>query len=515
MHVSPVSHYDVYKAKRSFPKDDAGIMAFELKQSLKLTQQLLMTPQLQQAIKLLQISRMELEQFVAQQIAENPCLEEGQSESPEEAAAVERERERTEEQVVNETMRQAETIVDSTGGEDKGESNWDTMASYQDMSTSSTTASRKQASDDEHPNYENMVSKVGTLQEYLMAQVGELDFDETEKQIATVIIGNIDDRGYLTVSTQEISENEGFDLEAIEDVLDTIQRFDPLGIGARDLKECLYIQVRNAGLKNGIVERIIENHLPELENRNFVAIVKAMKISLEEVIESVQIIADLEPVPGRQFGVNDAQYIVPDVYVFRLGTEWVVNLNEDGLPRLQVSDFYQGMMNNKKSNGDDKNYINEKVRSAEWLIKSIRQRQRTIFRVTESIVKRQIDFFDHGIEHLKPMILKDIAEDIGMHESTISRVTNNKYVHTPRGVFELKYFFNSSVTRADGQDLASESVKRMISELVKAEDARRPLSDQKIVEILEEKGIQLARRTVAKYREQLHILPSSKRKKFF
>ena len=212
MHVSPVSHYDVYKAKRSFPKDDAGIMAFELKQSLKLTQQLLMTPQLQQAIKLLQLSRMELEQFVAQQIAENPCLEEGQSESPEEAAAVERERERTEEQVVNETMRQAETIVDSTGGEDKGESNWDTMASYQDMSTSSTTASRKQASDDEHPNYENMVSKVGTLQEYLMAQVGELDFDETEKQIATVIIGNIDDRGYLTVSTQEISENEGFDL---------------------------------------------------------------------------------------------------------------------------------------------------------------------------------------------------------------------------------------------------------------------------------------------------------------
>jgi RNA polymerase sigma-54 factor len=490
-------------------------MAFELKQSLKLTQQLLMTPQLQQAIKLLQLSRMELEQFVAQQIAENPCLEEGQTESPEEAAAVERERERTEEQVVSETMRQAESIVDSTGGEDKGESTWENTTSYQEMNSSSLTGSRKQSADEEHPNYENMVSKAGTLQDHLMAQVGELDFDDQEKQIATVIIGNIDDRGYLTLTTQEISENEGFDLEAVEDILDTIQRLDPPGIGARDLKECLYIQVRNAGLKNGIVERIIENHLPELENRNFVAIVKAMKITLEEVIENVQIIADLEPVPGRQFGANDAQYIVPDVYVFKLGTEWIVNLNEDGLPRLQVSDFYQGMMSSKKSNGEDKNYISEKLRSAEWLIKSIRQRQRTIFRVTESIVKRQMDFFENGVEHLKPMILKDIAEDIGMHESTISRVTNNKYVHTPRGVFELKYFFNSSVTRADGHDLASESVKKMISELVKAEDARRPLSDQKIVELLEEKGIQLARRTVAKYREQLHILPSSKRKKFF
>jgi RNA polymerase sigma-54 factor len=240
-----------------------------------------------------------------------------------------------------------------------------------------------------------------------------------------------------------------------------------------------------------------------------------MKISLEMVIENVQIIADLEPVPGRQFGAVDAQYIVPDVYVFRLGNEWVVNLNEDGLPRLRVSNFYSKMMTDKKSKGDDKNYINEKVKSAEWLIKSIRQRQRTIFRVTESIVKRQREFFDHGVEHLRPMILKDIAEDIGMHESTISRVTNNKYVHTPRGVLELKYFFNSSVTRADGQDVASESVKRMISDLIKAEDQRRPLSDQRIVELLEEKGIQLARRTVAKYREQLQILPSSKRKKYF
>jgi RNA polymerase sigma-54 factor len=491
-------------------------MGYELKQSLKLTQQLLMTPQLQQAIKLLQLSRMELEQFVSEQLAENPCLEEGVTESAEEAAQVEREAERTEEQFLSEQMREASSIVDKQSGDDRGEADWEQMTKYQDqLPVASQTASRKSTADEEHPNYENMVTKANTLQEHLLAQIGELDFDESEKKIAMLLIGNIDDRGYLVQKIDELAQSEQVDPEQVEDILDTIQRLDPSGVGARDLKECLHIQVRNAGLKNGLVERIIDNHLPELENRNFLAISKAMKISLEDVIENVQIISDLEPVPGRQFGSNDAQYITPDVYVFKLGDEWVVNLNEEGLPRLRISGFYQKLLDEAKSSSDDKGYLSEKLKSAEWLIKSIRQRQRTIFRVTESIVKRQIDFFDHGVEHLKPMILKDIAEDISMHESTISRVTNNKFVHTPRGIFELKFFFNSSVSRADGQDLASESVKRMISDLVKVEDTKRPLSDQRIVELLEEKGIQLARRTVAKYREQLGILPSSKRKKYF
>ncbi|MEN9834969.1 MAG: hypothetical protein RL011_1162 [Pseudomonadota bacterium] len=490
-------------------------MAFELKQSLKLTQQLLMTPQLQQAIKLLQLSRQELEQFVASQVAENPCLEEDAIESPEEAAQVERERERTEEQVISESIQQAGSLVDSTGGDNDGsELDWDALNRYQEQAPASSTAAKKVA-DEELPNYENIISKVGTLQEYLLAQIGELDFDDEELKIASFLIGNIDDRGYLTISIEELSESENLDQEQVDGILDTIQRLDPNGVGARDLKECLHLQLRNSHLKNGVVERIVENHLRELENRNFAAIAKAMQISLEDVLDNVHIIADLEPVPGRQFGANDAQYITPDVYVFKLGGEWVVNLNEDGLPKLRVSDFYSTMMSDKKSKGDDKNYVAEKMKAAEWLIKSIRQRQRTIFRVTESIVKRQRDFFESGVEYLKPMILKDVAEDISMHESTISRVTNNKYVHTPRGVFELKYFFNSSVSRADGQDMASESVKRMISELVKVEDARKPLSDQRIVEILEERGIQLARRTVAKYREQLQILPSSKRKKYF
>ena len=492
-------------------------MAFELKQSLKLTQQLLMTPQLQQAIKLLQLSRMELEQFVTGQLAENPCLEEGIIESMEERTLVEREKERTEEQAVNDHIGEASKILDKKpdGSGDKTEVDWEAMARYQE-SGPVTSSSSNRSKDDEHPNYENMVSKIGTLQDYLLAQIGESDFDEIEKRLAGLLIGNIDERGYLTVDLTEFAEAEGFEVDAVDDILDTIQRLDPSGIGARDLKECLQLQLRNARLKNGIVEVIVENHLPELENRNFAAIAKSMKITLEQVVDNVQIIADLEPVPGRQFGGNEAQYITPDVYVFRLGEEWKVNLNEDGLPKLRISNFYLKMLQEKNnSKGDDKEYVNDKMKSAEWLIKSIRQRQRTIYRVTESIVERQKDFFERGVEHLKPMILKDIAEDIGMHESTISRVTNNKFVHTPRGVYELKYFFNSSVTRSDGQDVASESVKRMIADIIKVEDTKRPYSDQKIVEMLEEKGIQLARRTVAKYREQMQILPSSKRKKYF
>jgi len=274
-------------------------MAFELKQSLKLTQQLLMTPQLQQAIKLLQLSRQELEQFVATQVAENPCLEEDMPESPEEAAQVERERERTEEQVVSESIQQAGSLVDSTGNDkETGDLDWEAFNRYQEQAPASTTAAKK-ASDDEHPNYENMVSKVGTLQDHLFSQIGELEFDDAELRIATQLIGNVDDRGYLTISVEELVESEGFDKDQVEDILDSIQRLDPSGVCARDLKECLHLQLRNARLKNGIVENIVENHLKELENRNFAAIAKAMRISLEDVLSNVHIIADLEPIPGR------------------------------------------------------------------------------------------------------------------------------------------------------------------------------------------------------------------------
>ncbi len=486
-------------------------MALDLKQSLKLSQQLLMTPQLQQAIKLLQLSRLELEEFVTQQIAENPVLEEGVSESSEERILTERERERTEEQVVSERMSEAANIVESIGDDKPADMDWEAFNRIQDFNTAPSASTRREG-DDEFPSHEN-VARTGTLQEYLHAQIGEMELNESEMRLAILIIGNIDDRGYFQSSVEEIAEAEKVELELVEDMLDVVQHLDPSGIGARNLKECLNIQLRAGRLKNGIVEKIIENHLFELETRNFQQIAKVMKLPLETIIENVQIIAELEPIPGRQFGGLEAHYVVPDVYVFKVAGEWVVTLNDEGLPHLRVSKMYEKMAN--KVAGGNKDYLQDKLKSAHWLIKSIQQRQKTILRVTEKLVERQKDFFERGVEHLKPMVLRDIADDIGMHESTISRVTSNKYVHTPQGNFELKYFFNSSVSMSSGDSLASASVKKIISDIIGKEDVKHPLADQKIVEILEERGIQLARRTVAKYREQLGILPSSKRKKYF
>lgn len=488
-------------------------MAYEIKQYQKLTQQLLMTPQLQQAIKLLQLSRVELEEFVAQQLSENPVLEEGNATSAEERNLNEREREHSAADITDHQMSEASGIVDRNG-ESSSDFDWETYSRFKDSEAPlPSTQARK---DEDLPNYENIITKASTLTDHLMTQAGEIDFSDREKKIAMQVIGNIDDRGYLRTGIQEIAEAEGFELEECEGVLDAIQRMDPPGVGARDLKECLMIQLRANKQKNGVVELIIESHLGDLETRNYQAIARALKIPMEKVLESIQIVAELEPIPGRQFGADSTQYIVPDVYVFKLGDEWIVTMNDDGLPRLQVSKLYQEMLEKQsQAKVEEKDYINQKLKSAEWLIKSIQERQRTIFKVTECIVKRQKDFFERGVEHLRPMILKDIAEDVEMHESTISRVTTNKYVHTPRGIFELKYFFNSSVSTSDGENLASESVRKMIGDLVKGEDGKKPYSDQRIVELLEEKGIQLARRTVAKYREQLNILPSSKRKKYY
>ena len=290
-----------------------------------------------------------------------------------------------------------------------------------------------------------------------------------------------------------------------------------MGVAARDLKECLLVQIYDMkGPEDLNLERIIENHLTDLEKKNYGAICKTLGITMEEVIKRVKIIEELEPKPGRQFGGTPAHYIIPDIYVIKRGEDYVVMLNEDGLPKLKISPFYKNLLEQQASaQHNTKEYIQGKLRSAVWLIRSIHQRQRTIYKVTESIVRQQQEFFDKGIAFLKPMVLRDVANDIGMHESTISRVTTNKYVHTPRGIFELKFFFNSGISRVHGSDVASESVKEKVKTIIAAEDATHPYSDQKIVELLLKENINIARRTVAKYREMLGILPSSKRKKVY
>ncbi len=471
-------------------------MSLDLKQSLKLTQNLLMTPQLQQAIKLLQLSRIELEEFVANQIIENPTLEDTKQE-------------KNTELLLNENSNEiAENNFDEQRVEFEGFRNSADVLSGQ-------KTSRKQAINYiESENFsESNIIKSDSLQDYLLSQVGEIQFEKKEFEIAEKLIGNITDHGYLDLDLQKFCEDENVEFDLVEGVLDTIQRLDPPGIGARNLEECLNIQLRESGLKNGIVEKIVNNHLKDLETKNYSQISKKLGIDLQTVYENVATIVGLNPVPGKIFGHNDAQIIIPDVYVFKISNKWVVSLNEDNIPDLHISDYYQ-KMSNSIQRGSDKTYLQEKIKSANWLIKSIQQRQRTILRVSECIVEKQFDFLEGGIRYLKPMVLRDVAEAIEMHESTISRVTSGKYMHTPRGIFELKFFFSSSV-KSDEDDVSSSFVKEIIKEIISTENEKKPFSDQKIVEFLSEKGVHMARRTVAKYREQIGILPSSKRKKYF
>ncbi|MCB0406150.1 MAG: RNA polymerase factor sigma-54 [Bdellovibrionales bacterium] len=472
-------------------------MALGMKQVLNLSQSLVMTPQLQQAIKLLQLSRMELENLVNTEMVENPMLEEtpdseGTTASLEELAAQENKAE--------ENPQNAEDF------------DW---ASYLENFRSTPNLPVYRGGDEDLPTYENTLSEATSLHDHVLWQLNLSDLDDNQKLIGQAILGNINDDGYLQDSIEEIAQRENFDPHEVEAVLYRIQEMDPLGVGSRDLKECLLVQIYDLKEKDEILERIVENHLTDLEKKNYTAITKALGITMEEVVERVKIIQELEPKPGRAFGASNAHYIIPDIYVAKRNGEYVVMLNEDGLPKLKVSNFYKTLLDKNSAKADTKEYIRGKLRSAVWLIRSIHQRQRTIFKVTESIVKQQYDFFEKGIAFLKPMVLRDVANDIGMHESTISRVTTAKYVHTPRGIFELKFFFNSGINRVQGAAVASESVKEKVKAIISKEDPARPFSDQKIAEMLLKENIDIARRTVAKYREMLGILPSSKRKKVF
>lgn len=485
-------------------------MAIDLKQSLKTAQQLLMTPQLQQAIKLLQLSRLELEQFVRQELIENPVLEEVGNSASEDV--LDKVKEPTEDQILNNQMKELENIMSSSNNRAADNIDWESYSQRSDNSGSILSSFVRK--DEEFINYEAIITKAKTLQEYLLMQIAELGFDDKEKHVAEILIGNLDENGYLRGVLEDIAKQENLDLEFCEDILDTIQRLDPPGVGARNLQECLMIQIRNKRLKNGIVEKIVKKHLNNLEKQNYQAISKDLKIPIETVIENIHIILSLDPNPGRQFNIEVPQYIVPDVYVFKLGDKWVISLNEDGLPKLKINEQYKQLTKNKDAlKSSDKEYLSEKLKAATWLIKSLQQRQKTIYKVSECIVKRQQEFFQKGVEFLKPMILKDVADDIGLHESTVSRVTTQKYMHTPHGIFELKYFFSTSVATLNGAYIASESVKKMIEDIIRSEDPVKPYSDNEIVEILEKKGIHIARRTVGKYREQLGILSSNRRKK--
>ncbi len=478
-------------------------MALELRQQLRLTQQLVMTPQLQQAIKLLQLSQLELLDVINEEIVENPLLEEV-TESPPSSSSASDEH--------PPSAPQEEPPLKPVTVEEKAREDID-WSNYLDEYSSSGPMFYE-PEEREAPEYENFLARRQSLVDHLMWQLLLSMPSEEEELIGSAIIGNLNSDGYLRATVGEIAALTGAEMPKVLRSLEKMQALDPVGVCARDLKESLLIQARHLGLDSSLVVDIIQNHFKHLENKNYKAIAQALGVSLDDVFATVEVITALEPKPGRQYSDEEPQYISPDIFVYKMGDEFVIVLNEDGMPKLRVSSFYKEALAKEEAfPSQTKEYIQGKLRSAVWLIRSIHQRQRTIYKVVESIVHYQQDFLENGISNLRPMVLRDVAEDIGMHESTVSRVTTNKYVHTPQGTFELKFFFNSSISRLYGEAIASASVKEKIRQIVQTEDPAKPFSDRKMVEILKASNINVARRTVAKYREMLGVLPSNKRKK--
>ncbi|MBW1679197.1 MAG: RNA polymerase factor sigma-54 [Deltaproteobacteria bacterium] len=457
----------------------------------------------------LQLSRLELLDLIRQEIKENPILEE----SPDSTAEI----------TIQETQITEE--FGSSGGEKENlkDNSKDTDFDwrdylYQEAKPPWDHLSRKKEDGDETRQFiERSPDKKVSLQDYLLKQLILSQLDTEEKKCGEFIIGNLDNNGYLTVALEELSSISGIKLDKTERILKEIQEFDPPGVAARSLKECLLLQLSYINVKDKpLVEKILTHHMTNLGSKKYNVIAKGLNVNIEDIIKAVKIINSLEPKPGRAFNSEDPQYINPDLFVYKIEGEYVVILNDDGMPKLHINSFYrQALSNNSSVPEESKEYIHNKLRSATWFIKSIYHRQNTVRNVMYSIIKFQREFFDKGIEYLKPLILREVAEDINMHESTVSRVTNNKYVHTSRGIFELKFFFNSSINSLNGDNIASESVKNTIRKIISHEDPRSPYSDQKIVKSLKTKNINIARRTVTKYREMMSILPSNKRVKIF
>jgi RNA polymerase sigma-54 factor len=372
---------------------------------------------------------------------------------------------------------------------------------------------------DELPSYENILTRQQTLSEHLLWQLDMARISPLTAEIGRAIIGNLDEDGFLRATIEDLRQMGDYPEAEVQQALTVVRSFDPVGVAATELRECLLRQLDHLDLEETPAWFIVRDHWDKLEAKKFKDISETLGCSMQDLGEHLEIIKHLDPRPGQKYNTESSRYVIPDVYIIKLDNEYKVLLNEEGLPRLHVSSFYRRMAGgglDKESVGTvEKNWAKEKVRSAFRLIKSIEERQRTIYKVAESIVRHQRDFLDHGVERLRPLILKDVAEDIQMHESTVSRVVNNKYMHTPRGLFEMKYFFHSGISSSYGDDISSRSVKEKIRKIIGDEDGKRPLSDSEIARILKQEGLQIARRTVAKYREELRIPSSNSRRQIF
>ena len=486
-------------------------MALEQKLSLKLAQKLVMTPSLQQAIKLLQMTRMELETLLTQELVENPVLEESSDIIEEEASAPEP---------------PPEPLPTSTETIDHNESmeNIDLDAYFGDYWEGQGQPSMME--EREEPPIENSLTREPDLYDHLLWQLHMADVTPRQREIAELIIGNLNPDGFLVATPEEIramgdqaGEDKGYTMAEVEEALCIVRSFDPPGIACNDLQESLLLQMDLREVpRDAVARRMVSEAWDLVLRRQFPAVAKKLGVDLAELEEAVDLVRTLETHPGRKFSTDRPHYIEPDVFVRKVGDEYVIQLNDDGLPRLRVSRAYRRMLQSMRSEGrqsEAQQFIKDKIRSAVWLIKSLDQRQRTIYKVAASIIRQQREFLDKGIDHLRPMVLRDVAEDIGMHESTVSRVVSNKYMHTHRGLFPMKFFFHSGIDREYGDNISSLTVKRKIEQLIQAEDPKRPLSDSELMRILNREGIQIARRTVAKYRDELSIPSSTDRKQIF
>jgi RNA polymerase sigma-54 factor len=465
-------------------------MALEQKLSARLAHRLVMTPSLQQAIKLLQMSKLELVEEVQEELLENPVLEEGPA--------------------------AAEADAD---GADESKDPFDEIdfdSYFQDVEGYRPPAARELSA--ELPSFENTLTEAASLADHLLWQLHLSAPDARTKEIGRSIIGNLNEDGYLRATLEEIERMGRYEREEVERVLRMIQGFDPVGVASRDLVECLLVQLRHLGQEGTAAETIVRCHMDKLQNRRFKELAQLLDLDPEDLQAEVEIIRGLDPRPGSKYGGERSNYVVPDVYVVKIDNDYQIMLNEEGLPRLRISPVYRRMVSRDGSGAspEAKEYVRNKLRAAFRLIKSLEERQRTIYKVAASIVKFQRDFLDYGIERLRPLVLRDVAEDIGMHESTVSRVVNNKYMHTHRGLFEMRFYFHSGITTSHGgENVSSLTVKERIRKIIAAEDEARPYSDAAIVKILKAEGLQIARRTVAKYREELKIPSSSSRKQAF
>jgi RNA polymerase sigma-54 factor len=463
-----------------------------------------MTPLLQQAIQLLQLSTLELQEVVQKELLENPLLEEV---APETEAAPEASASTTPDAPTTTPLEPSPVEPPPTNERQTDDLPFDLNAVMFDDHEERSLVSQEER---EELPFENIVRSFSSLTDHLDEQLRFTTEDPLVRRIGNEIIGNLDEDGYLRAEVAEIAQRCETTVEEVEKVLALVQAFDPPGVAARSIQECLLIQLKADPNPDPVSVEIVEEHFDELSRRRYPDIARALKLSLDRIMESVEEIMGLEPKPGRRFGGSDSRYIVPDVVVHKMGGEYVVVLNEDGVPRLRVNSLYRSLL--RTAGSEAREYVEQKLRSAVWLIKSVDQRQRTLRKVTQSIVKFQREFLDKGLPFLRPLALRDVGDDINMHESTISRVTTNKYVQTPQGLFELKYFFHSGIVSVNGSMVSSVSVKQMIKDMVEAEDVAAALSDQEIAQALHGQGLTIARRTVAKYREELAILPSHQRR---